>query len=145
MRKPISLAIACALLGVLALAFAINSFYLGFWKDGVAGPGLLPLCAALPLLVLLVLMWRASPPGEDARGSFKAPLGAIVALGVYAIVAPILGFVASTILLLMVWARGLYRKSWVLALVLAVLSVAAAVIMFQLVLDVPIPTGPNWP
>jgi putative tricarboxylic transport membrane protein len=135
--------LAYALIAALGLAFALQSASLGYWVDGVAGAGLLPLFAALPLLLLVgvVAISSLKHDADDGHSLFQ-PFAAITALALYAASLPRLGFVLGTVLLVLVWGLLLYRKSWPRALALAALSVLVAVLIFQFILGVPLPLKP---
>jgi putative tricarboxylic transport membrane protein len=143
MHSKLPAILAYVLIAALGLAFAWQSASLGYWVDGVAGAGLLPLFAAVPLLLLVALVVIGGLKRiADDDDSLRAPLTAILALMLYAASLPWLGFVLGTLLLMLAWGSLLYRKSWPRALALALVSVLAAVLLFQLILGVPLPLKP---
>lgn len=143
MKRNLPALLAYSLIAALGLAFALQSASLGYWVDGVAGAGLLPLFAALPLLLLVaVVAFNSLRSAADDGHSLAQPFIAIVALCLYAASLPWLGFILGTVLLVLVWGLLLYRKSWPRALALAGVSVLIAVLIFQLILNVPLPLKP---
>ena len=141
-RHPVPLYLAGAMLGGLAFDFGAASFRLGFFVDGVPGPGLLPLGIAALLLPLVVVALASKPIAEEEFGLGLAPLLGIVALLVYAALLPKVGFAPGTAALMIVWARFLHGRSWLEAMVFAAVIVAAASVVFRLLLGVPLPLLP---
>lgn len=143
MNSKLPTLLAYALIAALGLGFALQSVSLGYWVDGVAGAGLLPLFAAVPLLLLVLpVAFAGLKQASEEEESIAQPFIAIIALAVYAATLPWLGFIAGTVLLVLVWGLVLYRKHWLRALALAALSVLVAVLLFQLILNVPLPLKP---
>jgi hypothetical protein len=130
------------MLAGLALVFGAASFKLGFFVDGVPGPGLLPLGAAALLLPLVVVALAAKPIAEEEFRLGLAPLLGIVALLVYAALLPKLGFAPGTAVLMVLWARFLHGRSWLEAIVFAAVIVALASGVFRVLLGVPLPLLP---
>lgn len=140
--RAASVRIAAAGLLLLALLFGAGSFQLGFRQEGVPGPGLLPALTSvllLPIAGRLLLRPSILPGAEPLRA---APLLALAVLAVYGAVLPYGGFVAPTVVFLVLWVVAFHRRPLRRAVVLAVLLSAGAVALFHLLLGVPIPLWP---
>jgi hypothetical protein len=141
-RHPVPLYLAGGMLAGLALVFGAASFRLGFFVDGVPGAGLLPLGAAALLLPLVVLALASRSIPEEEFRLGRAPLLGIVALLVYGVLVPKVGFAPATAVLMVLWARFLHGRSWLEAIVFAAAIVATASILFRVLLGVPLPLLP---
>lgn len=113
---------------------------------GVPGPGLLPMIIGLALAAFgAMLLVRPGdyaptsgwPPREDGM-RVAMTVGALVA---YTAAVPILGFPIATTLFLagLIWWWGTYR--WWLAMIIGVISSLAMVVIFQILLRAPLPSG----
>ena len=141
-RHPVPLYLAGGMLAGLALVFGSASFKLGFFVDGVPGPGLLPLGAAVLLLPLVVVAVASKPISEEDFGLSWAPLLGIGALLVYAALLPKIGFAPGTGVLMILWARFLHGRSWFESIVFSAVIVAVASVGFRVLLGVPLPLLP---
>jgi putative tricarboxylic transport membrane protein len=133
-------AVFCAL---LALVFGLGAFRLGFWQEGVPGPGLLPFItslALLPIALRLLLRPRSVPEAGPLRAM---PLLALAVLAVYGAVVARLGFVGPSLVLLAVWRRAFHGGSWRVAAVTSLALVIGAVLLFRTLLGVPLPLWPG--
>ncbi len=133
-------AVFCAL---LALVFGLGAFKLGFWQEGVPGPGLLPFITSVALLpiALRLLFWPRTVP--DAGPLRPMPLVALVVLAVYGVLVARLGFIGPSLVLLAVWRRAFHGGSWLAAAVTSVALVIGAVLLFRTLLGVPLPLWPG--
>ena len=137
------------MIGPLALAAAaIAALFFAreheLWSFGAPGAGLLPVVAAVLLLVLSLLVLRERPPADaepvDRPRIFKYGAGllalppAILAVGML----PALGVFVLLMLRLAEGAR------WRTALVVAVASTALCWLLFVYLLHVPLPVSAIW-
>jgi hypothetical protein len=135
--------VAGAVFVALALAFGLGAFTLGFRAEGVPGPGLLPLLASAVLLPIGVrLLVTPGVVGETSPFA-AAPLSLLAVLAVHALLLPRLGFVAPTLVVLVVWARVFHGRSLVAALALAVLLTSGVVVLFNALLGIRMPLWPG--
>lgn len=132
-------------LGLVALV-AWGSRGLGFMTAGVPEPGLLPILAGgmIAICGINLVLWRSAlaptiawPPPEARTKIY----GSAAAFLLYAWLVPILGFCATTAILstaLSAWWGG-YR--WRVAILFGVLTAASMLILFDFLLEVPLPRG----
>jgi hypothetical protein len=138
-----SVRLAAAGLGLLALAFGLGAFRLGFRHEGVPGPGVLPLAASLlllPIALRLLLRPALLPAAAPLRAS---PLAALGLLAVYGLVLPRGGFVLPTVALVVTWVLAFHGRGPAGAAALAALLTAAAAFLFARLLGVPLPLWPG--
>ncbi len=114
--------------------------------DRVPGPGLLPLFAGLALVVfgilLLVRPSNDSSPAElPPRDAPWQVAGAVGGVLLFTAVVPLLGFPIATALFLtgLIWWWGKYR--WWVAALGSVLISLVMMLVFQILLDAPLPKG----
>lgn len=136
--------VATAVLAVVAVAFAVGGWRLGFRDDDGPGPGLLPFAAAMVLAVLLVLMQR-EPAGPEETPFRLRPLIGIALCAAYAAAAPWIGFVPATLVLVAGWVRIFHGESWLRCGLLAAALTGAGVLLFGTLLRVPMPLFPGLP
>lgn len=137
-KVDVSLSLLC--LGISAAVWIVASGY-----DPIPSqfPKELALVfAALSILLLLATILRPTP-GQTTWGelirSLRSPLILTAGMGVYVLVLARVGFMASSILLVMFVCRALgYRRMGRLAVV-ATLASLAIYAVFALVLNVPLP------
>jgi len=112
------------------------------------GPGFVPLCLAMALaLVALLLLWRAlrepatsAPPAEP--GERWKPVASLIALAAYTFALEPLGFVLATAALLFFFFRVLDGQRWWVALASAIVVSALSYLVFARALHVRLPEGP---
>jgi hypothetical protein len=134
--------LAVGMIGVLALIFGVGAFRLGFWGDDGPGPGLLPLVVSLLLVPMLVLVVREPLPSEET-GLGAGPLSAIVLVLIYAAILPRVGFVISTLIMLLTWIRLFYRQSWLRSAVCSASLTLLGLVIFNVLLKVPMQLFPD--
>ncbi|MBK8008866.1 MAG: tripartite tricarboxylate transporter TctB family protein [Rhizobiales bacterium] len=137
--RPINVAVA--LIALVAFAFGVGSWKLGFWTDDGPGPGLLPFAAACLLLPILFLILREE--FDDKERFHPHPLFAVVILCVYATVIPYAGFLIPTVLLIVAWTRLFEQQSIVRGAILSVLLIAFGWVVFVYLLKVPMSMLPE--
>jgi len=138
-------AVALLLFGV---AGALEARRLTLGSAGNPGPGFFPfwlavgLCAVATTLVLVRPMAAlpAVAPGERLR-SGKVLLALAASAG-YAFLLPMLGFVASTFVFLMVMLMVIEQRRLISSLLIAAASAAVCHVVFKTWLDVQLPGGP---
>jgi len=130
----------------LGSVFAARRLTIGAPKN--PGPGFFPfwlavgLCAVATTLVLVRPMAAlpAVAPGERLR-SGKVLLALAASAG-YAFLLPMLGFVASTFVFLMVMLMVIEQRRLISSLLIAAASAAVCHVVFKTWLDVQLPGGP---
>lgn len=145
---------------VAALVFLQQSLSLGLWMDGMPGPGLLPLLAAVALLGLMVPVLA----GRDGGGVFDVgadeapadpsdgdggivppgrPLEALAWLAAFALSLKTVGFVVASVALFGLWIVRMHGRRWPVAFAVAVVLVCLGTVVFHTLLGVPMPLGPS--
>jgi len=127
---------------------ALEARRLTLGSAGNPGPGFFPfwlavgLCAVATALVLVrpAAVSLVVAPGERLR-SGKVLL-ALAAAAVYAFLLPLVGFVASTFVFLLVMLMIIEQRRFVSSLVIAAVSAAVCHVLFKTWLDVQLPGGP---
>ncbi|MGE0874295.1 MAG: tripartite tricarboxylate transporter TctB family protein [Burkholderiales bacterium] len=137
--------LAAGILGLLALAFAGASWKLGYWGQGLPGPGLLPLATSVLLLPAAVLLLRAPPTEEEAPALAARSLAGLALCTACALAMPALGMVVPSVALATVWMRLWGGRSWIGALLYAAAIVGALALLFVSALGVPVPLWPARP
>ena len=138
-RSVGALPVAAACFVILALVFGLGAFTLGFRKEGVPGPGVLPFVTSVALLPIGLRLLLAPRTRPAPRPLELRPLVALAVLALYAAVLPRLGFVAPTVAFVTLWCRAFHATSLGRALAIALLLVAGAVLSFRVLLAVPLP------
>jgi hypothetical protein len=150
MKKPYIIAHAFWI--VFASAAAAESWRLGFGSFVRPGPGFMPFLAALVLGALAVAAFiqailDQSGPGAggvfDTRDLLRV-LGVIVVLAAYALSWDVVGFLASTLLLLFFLFRCVEPLRWRTVLIASVLTLTLTYILFSTLLGARLPPGRIW-
>jgi putative tricarboxylic transport membrane protein len=140
--------VSSLVLAVFALVAVNEARKLRFGSLSAPGPGFVPLCLAVALaLVALLLLWRAlrepelpAPPAEP--GARWKSVVSLVALLAYTFALEPLGFVLATTALLFFFFRVLDGQRWWLALTGAVAISLLSYLVFARALHVRLPEGP---
>jgi putative tricarboxylic transport membrane protein len=135
-----AIALLLAACGALAAVQAWRAIPVG--SLGEPGPGLLPFLLALALVALgaaAALEGRRPAPGPVDRRRALLVAALLVA---YPAALPFLGFALTTTLALFLLGRALGSRAPGRLAIFAVASTAAAVVLFQRLLLVPLPRGP---
>jgi len=140
--------VAAVALLLFGLGGALEARRLTLGTAGNPGPGFFPFWLAVGLCAvgttLLLVRPAAAPllvaPSERLRSS--KVLLALAASAVYAFALPLLGFVVSTFLFLLVMLTAIERRRWISSLAIAAASAAACHVLFKTWLDVQLPGGP---
>jgi putative tricarboxylic transport membrane protein len=144
---------ADVIVGAITVALAAYVLFgsrdLDFYADGVPGPGFFPIVVGIALLVSgsLLIVSRlfniAIPEEEDREREQILPRSLLVwlALIMSAVLIPIIGFVATMVLLVAALLIGVERRRSIGAVVAVVLIPGLAYWLFAGVLGVLLPTG----
>jgi putative tricarboxylic transport membrane protein len=150
-------AAAMAMLAAAAGLSLLLSVGLGLGGEETPGPGLFPAAAAALLLLLLAplaLGWDDAPSlvtgGEETAGVADPGgwrrLGLyVLGLGVAAVALEPIGFALGVGAALVVVLRFAERLAWPRAALVSVGGVVACLLLFDQLLDVPLPRGAFWP
>ena len=137
---------------VLGLYVITSGVRLGFgeWRD--PGPGFIAVVSgavllflsALWLVMTLVKKWGLEPTKRffAESDSYKRVLLTLLSLVIFALLLDWVGFMISTLLLLVFLFRAIEPQRWKLAIPLAIGITILCVIVFQLWLQVQFPEGP---
>jgi len=130
---------------VLTASFAIfEASRLPFGTLRTPDAGFFPLCLSVLLLVLgvgiVVRSYAIEPQPVEFPARAWYVLVAAAAFVLYALVVQIIGFLISTVVVMLLLMRGLGGMSWTRALVIAVSGVVLSYLGF-LELGVPLPRG----
>jgi hypothetical protein len=142
LRLLVPARLAAAILGALAVAFGAASWKLGYWVQGVPGPGLLPLGTSVLLLPAVFFLLRTPLAPDDETTLSKTALLGLALCGGCALVMPWLGAVLPAIALATLWMRLFGRRPWPSSLFMASVMVAALALLFIAALKVPVPLWP---
>jgi putative tricarboxylic transport membrane protein len=118
---------------------------MGKWRH--PGPGFFPFGLAIALILLsLVLVFKhwkkdASPPPFWPERTWLRPLLGVAILVFYALVVDVIGFILTTFLFLVIWMWVIERLRWRTILSISVGTTVALYLIFNLFLEVPLPSG----
>jgi len=137
---------------LLALSVAAESGRLGFGTFGRPGPGFLPFLAGICLAVLAgagmiqtILKKSDTEAGSGFRAADILRIGLVAAvLFVYVFLWDVLGFLASTFLLLLFLFRCVEPLRWRTVFVASSLTLAFTYILFSVLLGARLPAGRLW-
>lgn len=131
-------------LAVLAVAALVAAYGYGLWEFGAPGAGLMPCLGATLLLIASVFVFREkqSAAGDDVHvGRIAGYGGGLLLLPLAVSVVGMLPALGLFILILLRLAEGV---RWRAAVAAAVISSAAAWLLFGHLLQVPLPGGMVW-
>ena len=140
--------VSSLVLVVFALVAVNEARKLRFGSLSAPGPGFVPLCLAVALaLVGLLLLWRAlrepaSPAPPAAPGARWKSVVSLAALVAYTFALEPLGFVLATAALLFFFFRVLDGQRWWVALAGAVAISLLSYLVFARALNVRLPEAP---
>jgi hypothetical protein len=133
---------------VLSLGVCYGALGMPMGSPGNPGAGFLPFwigvtLATLSLLLLIAALLEKAPPPErrkeEGEGRYAARM--LGGLLLYTLFLDILGFLATTLLLLAALVRLLGQRGWLVALGFSALATAGSYALFALWLGVPLPAG----
>ncbi len=128
----------------LSVAICVESYRLGMGTFNKPGSGLFPFITGLLIGVLATV--RQLSVGEQNRiPNVSAPpnrvLSLAAALFVYAFLLDKIGFILSTILLIVFFLRVIEAKSWIVTALIAILTPFCTYLVFKILLRVQMPIG----
>ena len=125
---------------VAALAAAWQGREWGFSEFGSPGPGLFPALAAalMGAAALLALRRRAPPTGET---DWLRLLAYVAGAFVFPLLLEPLGMTAAVVLLFLLLLAGLERMRWRVVLPVTAGAAAGSFLLFDRLLQVPLPRG----
>ena len=118
---------------------------MGKWRH--PGPGFFPFGLAIALILLSLALifkhWKkdASPPPFWPERTWLRPLLGVAILIFYALVVDVIGFILTTFLFLVIWMWVIERLRWRTILSISVGTTVALYLIFNLFLEVPLPSG----
>ena len=135
----------------LGVVLAILCFRLSVWKSGPQ-EGFFPLLIAIIIIGLSLLLLIQSvflrnqekenvPVKKEGKINLSRVLSYIIATLLYGILLEGIGFLISSILLLVFILRVVEKRSWKVTIVLGSASVLISYILFAYFLGVPLPRG----
>jgi putative tricarboxylic transport membrane protein len=118
---------------------------MGKWRH--PGPGFFPFGLAIGLILLSLALvfkhWKkdSSPPPFWPERTWLRPLLGVAILVFYALVVDVIGFIVTTFLFLVIWMWVIERLRWRTILSISVGTTVALYLIFNLFLEVPLPSG----
>jgi putative tricarboxylic transport membrane protein len=136
-------ATALALLAALA---AVPTWNLGIWDSAIPGAGLFPLIVALLLFLTSVgsIAFDTLSMNEAEAVNTRRLSSYAVALIAFALLLEPMGASFSIAAIFLFLLRGVERFSWRLAGLLSACAVLGTWVLFEQVLNVPLPHGLQW-
>ncbi len=130
---------------VTGLFFLYRSYKLGVGTLTSPGAGFWPMIISALICVLggvLVVQQVMRPEGRQIHlKALRRPGVGLLSALVYAYTVGWLGFITTTVLLLLFWVKVIGRRSWITAFLVAIPAVVIAYGLFGYWLNVPLPAG----
>lgn len=127
------------------LLFLVLSLRLGLGSLTAPGPGLWPFIISLLIIILAGGLFIGQLRRPDGRHidliALRKPLIGLASTVVYALALGWLGYMTTTLLLLLFWIRFIGKRSWRTAVLVAIPAVALSYGLFGYWLGVPLPSG----
>lgn len=142
--------LANRIIGIGLLLFSIYVWLTAnaFPPSNSIGPGadFFPKITATILGILSVLLvFKKEENAGDIftlqRGSIPKFIGGFISLIIYVILVPTIGFFISTVLVSFVWMLLMGIRKWVVLVSVSILLSVVVVLLFEYVMNVPIPHG----
>ena len=136
----------------VGIGFCIGGINSGLFRSGTPGPGLVPIIGGITLsslgLTVLISAFRSARGKREATerffpeaGSFRKIIFAILGLSVYALVFEYLGFLLTTLFVMIFLLRFIEPQKWSIVWIIALLTSTSFYLVFRLCLKVPLPGG----
>ena len=146
MRVEQIISLALALLGT---AIAIGGVKLGLGNVSLPGPGFFPLVAGLALTIFAgIVLWdtmrksrKAAIVADWRNIRWRHILLTFFSLLAYANLIESLGFIVSTVLVLMVLFRSYESEKWLLTILKSVLTSTVVYVVFEKIFQLNLPQG----
>jgi putative tricarboxylic transport membrane protein len=141
-RRDATGALVASALGLIGLALGISY---GVWDGGAPGAGFFPAISGGALAAVGVLIAVTDPaPEPDTPDGFRLPRqGAyIAALFAFALLMEQLGAIVVIVLLFLAILGGIERLSWRIVVPVTAGAAFGAWLLFDVLLQVPLPHGP---
>lgn len=143
-EQIISLALA-----ILGAAIAFGGVKLGLGKVSLPGPGFFPLVAGMTLTIFAgVVLWDNKRKSSKTEGivewvniRWKQILLTLVSLIAYANLLESIGFIISTILLLMALFRSYESEKWIFTILKSALISMVVYVVFEKIFQLNLPHG----
>lgn len=133
---------------LFSIITCIESYRLGIGSFHNPGDGFLPFLTGIAFGIfssILLIINLIKKENEDERVfekiKWKNVILVLVSLFIYAIVLEILGFVLSTLILIIALLRIIERRNWYIVIIIAVASALVSYAVFQLWLQSQLPKG----
>lgn len=133
------------LLSVAVIYYSLTKLSLG--TISAPGSGFFPFVCGAGILTLC-LIWFAINPKVDGntprlweKGTWIAPVIAMVLISLYTFGLEILGYCTATFIFLIAWQVAIVREKWIKTGVIAIVGTAAMYLLFGYLLGVPLPEG----
>lgn len=118
-------------------------------NHGVPGPGMFPIIVAILILVSAVTLalttflqrnTEDSPIGLTSRDNVNVYV-TMVGLIIYTVLLPMLGFISTTAVMLLLYIKWFSKRSWLKCIIISVIFTMGIYLLFGLVLNVPMRFG----
>ncbi|MBI5603275.1 MAG: tripartite tricarboxylate transporter TctB family protein [Deltaproteobacteria bacterium] len=135
----------------LGCLFVGGALHQGLMRKGVPGPGFLPFLSGMALIFIALfvlipaLVQKEKENGSDffpESGSFRKLVFALVALLAFGVALNYLGYLITTFLFMFLMARLIEPKGWWITALVALLTAVVSYLLFVVLLEVQLPTGP---
>lgn len=141
--------IVCAVLGFGVIAIASGYPKAEAYGTGVPGPGLWPIVISLVMLLCAVLLmlktFKMKPEEDEAVILWSADTRRVyismLILLIYTIILEPVGFILSTIAMLLIFIQWFSKKKWYMSLIISAALSLGIYSIFKFVLNVPIDFG----
>ena len=141
-------------IGIVAIIYLIDGMELNIGTVGMPGEGFVPRVMGVFLLfccAALLVQEMVSPKESEAKNqaseeapdaeNARRPIWLMIALLIYAAVLPILGFVLSTLVLMLASLRIFEYRNWIGSCMIAAAATAVTYFVFEKWLQILFPPG----
>ncbi|PMB98096.1 tripartite tricarboxylate transporter TctB family protein [Brevibacterium luteolum] len=133
-----------AFLAIIGAVQLILSMRIGLGELRQPGPGLWPAVTGVALLAAALFGFFLDGVTDYEKWSKRSLLivAGIAMMGLYIPVMLSVGFLVSSAMLTTLWLRFFSRERWIVSLLLGVVGAGLIYVIFDLLLGVPLPSGP---